>query len=660
MLRIIKPCFLRLIIILIFISVITSCQNISDTDSQAITIPELSQQPIGQTTVHTISFIPSSGQINHWKSFTNINWITQISLDRKGNIWTAGRGGMTLWNPQNGVSETFSASDGIPGNYVTALAIGADNKIWLGTYSGLVVEYANSKFTTLQKRMGDTISSLAASPDGILWIGTNRGVYRFDGNSLQNYSMQQGILDNYIQSIAVTSQGTVWVGVMGGVSFFNGKNWKSKPLTKGEFISNIVEAPDKTIWLTSENSLIHYDGAIWTTYPIEKTLGDISAITISPQGAIWLGSMISGLIRFDEKKQHFIKYPFSNISSMTSDPNGNLWMGTYDSGIAYFDGRDLDIYKPENTPVNNFVTSSALSSDGSLWFGTFQGLSKYDGEKWQSYTTSEGVVNDSILSLAASPDGSVWIGTENGVSNFDGKSWKNYNSLNGLPSNRISSIAVTRNGTVWLVSMNNLYQFDGSRWNLTSLPANVPINSVSGVTVAADGSLWVIATSGILRFDENNWVLIQFPNQGTVACLEISNKGDIWIGTRETGIVFLDGKLWSQAAMENVRSVLLDQGGAVDVTTESGSFSTTEPYWRTYTKKDGLLSNTINKIAIAEDGEVWVATDSGISNLNTDNKWINYTEQSGLGNDFVQTLVLDRQGRIWVGMPLGGISEYVP
>jgi ligand-binding sensor domain-containing protein len=208
--------------------------------------------------------------------------------------------------------------------------------------------------------------------------------------------------------------------------------------------------------------------------------------------------------------------------------------------------------------------------------------------------------------------------------------------------------------------MNNLYQFDGSRWNPTSLPANVPINSVSGVTAAADGSLWVITTSGILRFDGNNWVLIQFPNQGTVACLAISNKGDIWIGTRETGVVFLDGKLWSQAAMENVRSVLLDQGGAVDVTTDSGSFSTNEPYWRTYTKKDGLLSNIINTIAIAEDGEVWVATDLGISNLNTDNKWINYTEQSGLGNDFVQTLVLDQKGKIWVGMPLGGISEYLP
>ena len=66
---------------------------------------------------------------------------------------------------------------------------------------------------------------------------------------------------------------------------------------------------------------------------------------------------------------------------MTSDPNGGLWLGTFDAGIAYFDGRDLDIYKPENTPINNFMTSSALSTDGRLWFGTDQGVSRYDGKQ---------------------------------------------------------------------------------------------------------------------------------------------------------------------------------------------------------------------------------------------------------------------------------------
>lgn len=654
----IKTYIPSLIVLLLSLSLITSCQAISEKENPAIGIQRVTVQPIGQIIVHTMSVNPSPEQGTPWKSYPNINWVSQIAFDQSGNIWTAGRGGITRWNPQNSSAETFSASDGIPGNYATALVIGADNKLWFGTYSGRIVEYSNGKFFTLPGILGDTITCMAISADGKLWIGTNRGVYSYDGKSLQNYSTEQGILDNFIHTIAVTSQGTVWVGVIGGVSIYDGKNWKSTNLTKGEFVSNIVEAPDKTIWLTSPSSLTHYDGQIWRTYPMEETAGNIAAITITPQGAIWLGGLTSGLVRFDEKNLSLMKYPFANISSMMSDPNGGLWLGTYDTGIAYFDGRGLNIYKPENTPINNFMTSSALSTDGSLWFGTDQGASRYTEGKWQSYTTSDGLIDDSILSMAAAPDGSVWFGTDNGLSNFDGNSWKKPN-LNGLPSARINAIAVTQNGTVWSVSRNNLYQFDGSNWNPVPLPTDVPINSVNGIASASDGSLWVITTMGVLRFDGNNWILFRFPGMETAACLAISDKGDVWIGMRETGIFFLDGKLWNQVAIEHVRSVLIVQPGQVEVTTDSGNVSITGPYWRAYTKADGLTSNTINKIIIAKDGEAWVGTDEGITNLNDGDIW-RISAYSGLGDDFVQTLVLDQQDRIWAGMPLGGISEYVP
>jgi ligand-binding sensor domain-containing protein len=657
--KIIKAYPLRLMILLLFISLMTGCQALSEKENPANGIQRVTDQPIGQTTIHTISVTPPPEQLTHWKSYPNINSVSEIALDQSGKIWTAGRGGITHWNPQNNSAETFSASDGIPGNYATALVIGADDKLWFGTYSGRVVEYSNGKFTTLAGKMGDTITCLAISADGELWIGTNRGVYRFDGNSLQNYSTKQGLLDNTIQSITVTSQGRVWVGVMGGVSYYDGKNWKSTKLTKGEFVSNIVEAPDKTIWLTSASSLSHYDGRIWTTYPLEQSVGNIAAITITPQGVLWLGGLSSGLIRFDEKNLSFMKYPIANISSLVSDPNGGIWLGTYEAGIAYFDGRNLTIDQPENTPINNFISASALSTDGSLWFGTDQGASRYDGTKWQSYTTSDGLVDDSILAMASSPGGSVWFGTDNGISNFDGTTWKKAH-LNGLPSARIDAIAVAQNGTVWSVSRNNLFQFDGSHWNAVPLPTDVPINSVSGIMSGADGSLWIVTSMGVLRFDGDNWMLLRFPGMQSAACLTISDQGDVWIGTREAGIFFLDGKLWNQVAIENVRSVLIVQPGQVEVTTDTGNVSISGPYWRSYAKAEGLLSNSVNKIVIAKDGEAWAATDQGVSNLNTDGKWINYTEASGLGNDFVQTLVLDQQGQIWAGMPLGGISEFVP
>jgi hypothetical protein len=182
----IKTYIPNLIVLLLSLSLITSCQAISEKENPAIGIQRVTVQPIGQIIVHTMSVNPSPEQGTPWKSYPNINWVSQIAFDQSGNIWTAGRGGITRWNPQNSSAETFSASDGIPGNYATALVIGADNKLWFGTYSGRIVEYSNGKFFTLPGILGDTITCMAISADGKLWIGTNRGVYSYDGKSVSS------------------------------------------------------------------------------------------------------------------------------------------------------------------------------------------------------------------------------------------------------------------------------------------------------------------------------------------------------------------------------------------------------------------------------------------------------------------------------------------
>ena len=76
----IKTYIPSLIVLLLSLSLITSCQAITEKENPAIGNQGLTVQPIGQTSVHTISVFPSPDQGTPWKSYTNINWVTQIAL----------------------------------------------------------------------------------------------------------------------------------------------------------------------------------------------------------------------------------------------------------------------------------------------------------------------------------------------------------------------------------------------------------------------------------------------------------------------------------------------------------------------------------------------------------------------------------------------------
>lgn len=127
--------------------------------------------------------------------------------------------------------------------------------------------------------------------DGNKWIGTNAGLYYHDGSSLEFYSTNHGLVNNYITSIASDSHGNLWIGTNGGVSKFN--------------------------------------GITWTNYTTEDGLADnqVSCIAIDPNGNKWFGTA-NGLSKFSEPNTNpplginqQIKINGLNVSNVTIYPN---------------------------------------------------------------------------------------------------------------------------------------------------------------------------------------------------------------------------------------------------------------------------------------------------------------------------------------------------
>lgn len=649
-------------LIYIILSLLTSCQEATLDRGNVFPIQSEAPNPVSQVSAQTLIPLLSSGKDERSTAITDANEVRQILADDKGNLWTVGSGGVVQWAPPNGSFQKYTILDGLPENFITAIGIASNNQVWVGSFNGYISRYDGRRWNSQFPKLGEAITSLAFGKDGAIWVGTNRGISLYDGNQWVLFTTQQGLLDNYIQSIAITSNGTVWVGLMGGISYFDGKTWKSQRLYKGSIISQIVEGSDKTMWFSSDNFLIHMRGDEFIRYQIEGTLKHVTSMAISPQGKIWLSNGNNMVGEFDEKNRSFTPYSISNISSMVFDQTGKLWLGSFDAGISQFDKEGQRRYQTEDGLIENYVISSEVAADGTVWLGTCCGVSHFDGEEWVSYTKEDGLVNNSVLSIASAPDGSLWFGTEDGISHFDGSSWKNFDMKDGLPDGRIRAVAVAPDGSVWAASQTGLFHYNTGIWEFVALPAGLSSTYLRTIEVGRDGRLWVSVQNGFAVFDGNRWVIVDIGSNAAITSIAISDLGDVWFGTPGDGIIFISGQHWEKAISgisEPTTNMLLVSDGSVSIKKNMEVFPIQGISWQHFTNASGLPSDMIYSIKIDANGTIWAGTDLGTSRI-LDSQVLPFSGEPALANRKIQTITQDQNGNLWFGITFGGEISVKP
>jgi hypothetical protein len=69
---------------------------------------------------------------------------------------------------------------------------------------------------------------------------------------------------------------------------------------------------------------------------------------------------------------------------------------------------------------DEFITSSAIDTNGYLWFGTgHSGVLKFDGQNWTCYNNENGLSSNYVDYIAVDVDNNKWIATDSGVSKFE-------------------------------------------------------------------------------------------------------------------------------------------------------------------------------------------------------------------------------------------------
>lgn len=288
--------------------------------------------------------------------------------------------------------------------------------------------------------------------------------------------------------------------------------------------------------------------------------------------------------------------------------------------------------------VNNFTTSNGLVStgvssvyrakNGDIWITTHSGIGKYDGTNWTNTTNADGITFSQMKDIIEDKNGNIWASSSYGIYKYDGNNWSTEDT------DGAESCVMDKNGNLWFASSLGVFVYDYVSWTKYKYQDNTRFNNVNDVAEDANGNMWFGKNGGLMKFDGTTWTEYTTADglgHDNVHAIMVDRQGNIWAasGSFGSGSVYpgaltkFDGTTWTTYDMEDglganyCNSLYQDALNNIWVGTYTGGVSKFDGSgWITFNKEnDGLVHNVVNSITEDNNGEYWLATNSGITVL---------------------------------------------
>lgn len=626
--------------------------------------------------------------------------IEAICQDSRGFMWIGTRDGLNRYDGhtvvvfRNEPGDSSSLSD----SYTRCIYEDRSHGLWVGTVNGLnLFDPARGVFTRWKHREGDSsslshnvITALLEDRNGRFWVATYGGglnlIDRATGRC-RSFKMGGGpgsLRDDRILCLLEDKAGLIWVGTQSGLDLFH---------------------PETGQFTAMENPSI--------TNPSGNT---IIAMQEDRQGDLWLGTEDDGLYLFDPLRRSFTRYGHSDkeasslgnnmIKCMLMDHKGQLWTGSINGGLNLLHAPAGNFYhyayEPGNGSSLSQRTISALYEDrqGNLWVGTHRGginiyspsIGKFD--LYRQETSPGSLTYNDVKTFCEDKSGNIWVGTDGGGLDLflrDQHIFRHYRNDpfndRSLGSNAVLDVMQDREGRLWVSTWGGgLNLFDPSRGTFTRFlndprdPHSISSNFVQKTIEDYAGNLWVATYYGGLElFDALHGSfrrVIDDPSGATslsgkdiVSLLE-DKEGRIWIGTDDGGLncYHPDTRHFthyfnSADRLPDLRVLFTDSKGRLLVGQKGLYILDAErDSFRLFTTKAGLANEFIKGITEDGQGNLWIATSNGLTELNPDTYvFKKYNTGDGLqdlefeANAFLQT----KDGEMYFG-GINGFNCFYP
>ena len=450
---------------------------------------------------------------------------------------------------------------------------------------------------------------------------------------------------------------------------------------------------------------------------------------------LWFGTN-GGLSRYDGKefpplgkggKGGFVNFteneglPDHVVNAIQQHPDGTLWLGIGGGrnrgGVSCYarnngrlrltDGKEFKNFNAADGLAANVVLTIHCDTDGLLWFGTTDGLSRYDGETFVNFTTADGLADNQVRTIYRDTNGLLWIGTLGGVScgvypfdkqchpelakdlagsegnRRDGERFPpfpkggkggfiNFTTDDGLAHDMVYAINCDADDVMWFGTPRGISRYDRKAFVTYTTKDGLASNDVHAIQDAPDGVLWIGTSTGVSRYDGEKFVNFteeSGPHDYAVLAIHRDDDGVLWLGTYGGGVFRYDGETIVHftdddgfapqesictAIHRDVSGVLwfAGPGGVHRITrTDAG-----KEKFVTFSSKEGLVDGWGRTIHSDDNGWLWIGISGGVSCYDGE-EFKNFTVEDGLAGANVYAIHRDADGMLWFGTS-GGISCY--
>jgi signal transduction histidine kinase/ligand-binding sensor domain-containing protein len=597
-------------------------------------------------------------------SVTGLIWI--------GFLW----GGMEALNPATGVFKDYkhgSLDDGsLSAGMVSAILRDHLGRLWVGTANGLdrldertgkFIHYRNDPedSTTLSSNV---VRAIYEDHKGVLWVGTgfeftignyksaeDGGLNRMNPNGkftrfMHDSGNPKSLNNNKVRAIFEDSRGVFWIGT-------SGDGLHTMDREKGTFERHPYN-PFKPEQLSR---------------PPLKGGGINDPITFIKEdatGAIWIGTYISGLNRYDPITKKITHYEFSNgypdknCWTAFSSRDGTLWLSSTDQGgFLYKVDPDINKIKAVSSSIN--INCIYEDEQGSLWVQGYEsGLLQYDENKQLvrqfKYAAKDSIdlMHIGINSIFQKDANTLWLCTGNGIIIFD-KRTKRFSrlsykqstgsTLKNFSGEDIRSVTRDNNGLLWMATANGLLDYNPEDKTIKQYvhdardTTTIIANGITSVIKSLSGDIWTASGDASddsnLSIDSTKQGGINLLNKTTgkfthylrginILCIFSDSQGNIWAGSDNKGLYYFDKRnnrfnsffnTEAQVAKEPFIKITEDDLQHLWIITNSSivKINADRKNYFIYGEKYGIRSNTLRfgGLCKTKNGDVLVGNNNG-------------------------------------------------